>query len=251
MRSVQVFLTPAAGKALIAKAVVRRPEVQEALRSGTVLVIGGTTNVYVANELLKCINAEPCVTFPRFHRGVAVPPGAKLTSKPQLGDLVIRKGVPEFTPQEALPEICNSLGAGDVIFKGANALDIWNHTAGILLGNTETGGTIMEASKAVLSRRARLILPVGVEKRVEKPLHELQAMVNDPEASGLRFFTPPGEAFTELDALRLLTGAEAEIIASGAVNGGEGGVYLQVYGADPEAVREVIAGVAKEKNVEC
>lgn len=251
MKSTQYFLTPAAGKKLIAKAVVSRPDVQKALKDATVLVIGGTTNVFVANALLEVVGAEPCVTFPAFHRGVALPPGAKLQKAEQLGDLVIEKGVPRFSAPDKLSEVCSTLKSGDIIFKGANALHLSTRTAAVLLGNTENGGTVVEASKAVLSRRAKLILPVGVEKRVEAPLHELEALVNDPEAAGLRLFKAPGEAFTELDAITLLTGAKAEIIASGAVNGGEGGVYLQVTGGDQEKIREIIREVSKEKSVKC
>ncbi len=251
MKSAQYFLTPAAGKALIAKALVQHPDIREALKSATVFVIGGTTNAYVANAFLEALGADPCVTFPRFHRGVAVPPGAKLLQEEQLGDLLIERGVPRFTAPQDLPEVCKTLKAGDIILKGANALHLATRTAAVLLGNTENGGTVLEASKAVVSRRAKLLLPVGVEKRVDTDLSELQALVNDPEASGLRLFKAPGEAFTELDAIKLLTGAEAKIIASGAVNGGEGGVYLQICGGDPDKVREIIREVSKEKKVEC
>ncbi len=251
MKSTQVFLTPAAGKALIARALVRRPDVQEALQSASVFVIGGTTNVFAANALLKEVGADPCVSFPAFHRGVALPPGASLQKADQLGDLLIEKGVPRFTPPQDLPEVCAALKAGDVILKGANALHLPTHTAAVLLGNTENGGTVVEASKAVLSRRAKLILPVGVEKRVDTPLPELESLVNDPEASGLRLFMAPGEAFTELDAIRLLFGADAKIIASGAVNGGEGGVYLQISGGNQEEMRELIREVNKEPKVLC
>ena len=251
MKSAQYFLTPAAGKKLIAKAVVQRPDIKEALQNATILVIGGTTNAFVANTFLEALGADPVVTFPRFHRGVAVPPGAKLQQAEQLGDLVIEKGVPRFSAPNELPSVCAKLKAGDIILKGANALHLPTRTAAVLLGNTENGGTVVEASKAVLSRRVKLILPVGVEKRVDTDLTELQTLVNDPEASGLRLFKAPGEAFTELDAIRLLTGAEAAIIASGAVNGGEGGVYLQVSGGDPEKVRELIREVQNEAKVEC
>ena len=251
MKSTQYFLTPAAGKKLIAKAVVKRPDVQEALRSGTIFVIGGTTNVYVANALLEETGSDPCVNFPAFHRGVALPPGAKLQVCEQLGDLVIEKGVPHFSAPQDLPEVCRTLKAGDIIFKGANALNLSNRTAAILLGNAETGGTIMEATRAVTARRAKLILPVGVEKRVDTDLDALESLVNDPEASGLRLFRAPGEAFCELDAIRLLTGCEATIIASGAVNGGEGGVYLQIVGEAQEKLRELLSDVRNEPPVLC
>jgi hypothetical protein len=62
----QFFLTPAAGKRLIAKAVLERPDVSTALKSGTVVVIMGSTNAYVANELLKRAGREDTVTSVNF-----------------------------------------------------------------------------------------------------------------------------------------------------------------------------------------
>ena len=188
MRRVQIQLTPAAGKRLIAKAVVEREDVKKALKEGKIFVIGGTTNAYVANALLEAVGEEPSVKFEAFHRGVVVAPGTKLISAEQAGDLLIDHGKALFTKQEDLPEVCAGLGKGDIIFKGANAVHLASKTAGVLIGNPGNGGTIHEASGAVLSRRAKLILPVGVEKRVEVPVAQLSQLVLDPEAEGLRLF---------------------------------------------------------------
>ena len=51
----QFVITPAAGKRLIAKALVTHSAIQAALKSGTVVIIAGTTNGYVAEEILKSI----------------------------------------------------------------------------------------------------------------------------------------------------------------------------------------------------
>ena len=249
MRSIQIQLTPAAGKRLIAKAVVRRADVQKALKDGKVLVIGGTTNTYVANELLRCLGKDPCVTFPAFHRGVSYGPDAKPVQAEPLGDLYIDHG--EVIFRDALPEICAGMGTGDIIFKGVNAVHPATKTAGILIGNTATGGTIMEAARAVYSRRAKLILPVGLEKRVELPAYELERVLNDPEAAGLRFTAAPGEVFTEIDAIRLLTGCDAVLVGAGGVDGGEGCVYLQLSGGDLEAAQALAAQVRHEPPVVC
>ena len=53
MKTIQFYLTPAAGKKLIAKGIASLPEVREALKNGTILIIGGTTNAEVAYELLS------------------------------------------------------------------------------------------------------------------------------------------------------------------------------------------------------
>ena len=251
MRRIQFQLTPAAGKQLIAQALVQMEEVARALSSGKILVISGTTNVFVANELLKTVGEAPKVTFEAFHRGVVTAPGHAPVKAQQIGDLLIENGKARFCEQEALAQICSELGNGDVIMKGANAVHLASHTAGILIGNTVSGGTIMEASRAVYSRRAKLILPVGLEKRVERPVHEIEQLVNDPQSEGLRFTAAPGEAFTELDAIRLLTGNDCEIIASGGVSGAEGCVWLQAWGGDLEHLSQILCQVRDTEKVFC
>ena len=52
MKSIQFYLTPAAGKRLIAKGVTALPAVRAALLQGTVVIVAGTTNGYVAEEVL-------------------------------------------------------------------------------------------------------------------------------------------------------------------------------------------------------
>ncbi len=246
MSHYQFYLTPAAGKRLIAKGLLMRPEIRDALNNGTVLVIAGTTNVYAANALLETIGSDVRVTFPAFHKGVTVAPGARTTVEPFPGQLIITKGEAQFV--DDLGAACDLLKQGDVILKGANAVDLRSHTAAILIGNAEMGGTIMEASRPVLARRTKLILPVGVEKRVEQPLSVLTARLNAPDGHGLRLFEAPGEAFTELDAIRLLTGCDTMIVSAGGVNGGEGGVYLDAEGAPEEiaALKEIVREIAKE-----
>jgi len=167
----------------------------------------------------------------------------------EMGDLLIDHGRVFFDSD--LPGTCQMLGKGDIIFKGANAVHLATGTAAVLIGNTIAGGTLHDASGAVYARRAKLILPVGVEKRVERPVAELESLVNDPESDGLRLTAAPGEPFTELDAIRLLTGCEAEIIASGGVNGAEGCIYLQAWGGDLEKLAVLVKEVQHEPAVKC
>ena len=47
----------------------------------------------------------------------------------------------------------------------------------------------------------------------------------------------PGEVFTEIEALSLLAGVRAELIASGGVSGAEGSIWLGISGT-PEAEKE-------------
>jgi len=74
------------------------------------------------------------------------------------------------------------LKQGDVILKGANAIDMSQRRAAILIGHPK-GGTIAVALQAVIGRRVRLILPVGLEKRICGSLDEISSRLNAPEAS--------------------------------------------------------------------
>lgn len=88
----------------------------------------------------------------------------------------------------------------------------------------------MPLLSAVIGKHALLVHPVGVEKRVERPVSVLAQLCNGPDGSGLRFFPSPGRVYTELDALCDLSGVSAEILASGGVNGYEGGCYFLCNG---------------------
>lgn len=244
MRTEQFLITPAAGKRLIAKEIVQRVDMQEALKNRKIVVIAGTTNLYIANELLAMLGSSLRAVGPAFHRGALPAPGAAMEKAEFAGDLVITKGRPEF--RSDLDAVCYGLEAGDIILKGANAVDLKAGKAAILIGNTEDGGTIIKTSRSVITKRVRLILPVGVEKRVDGPIDELAAACNDPESTGLRMFPAFGEVYTELDAIRQLTGGKAMILAGGAVNGGEGSVLIGVQGGNTEPLKELMKEIAKE-----
>jgi hypothetical protein len=79
----------------------------------------------------------------------------------------------------------------------------------------------------------RLILPVGLEKRISGDLDDLAGKLNVPGTRGPRLLPVPGHVFTEIDAIALLTGAVAELAAGGGVCGAEGSVWLAVSG-EPE-----------------
>jgi hypothetical protein len=230
----QFVLTPAAGKRLIAKALAAHPSVQATIKSGIVVIIAGTTNGYVAEEILCNIGQADGFSRKRFFRGVVLPHWRATTANGRLqdeagfpGDVVIVKGV--WQKGKTIFDVVDDMKEDDIILKGANALDLTRHQAAILVGQAD-GGTIGSALQAVVGRRVRLILPVGLEKRVCCDLMHLAANLNAPGASGPRMLPVPGDVFTEIDAISLLTGAKAELIAAGGVHGAEGSFRLAIYG---------------------
>lgn len=227
-------MTPAAGKRLIARAAVKHPDIKSALETGTLVVIAGTTNGYIAEEILKTTGQGAGFRRDRFYRGITVPPARQTTDAGRLpdesrfpGDVVIIKG--QWQRGKTVFDVIDDLKGGDVILKGANAVDLTAKRAGILIGHPK-GGTIAAALPAVTGRRVKLILPVGVEKRVAEGLDRIAGLLNAGDAAGPRFWPVPGEVFTELEAVRLLTGAAAYVVAGGGVGGAEGSVWLSIIG---------------------
>jgi hypothetical protein len=243
----QFVVTPAAGKRLIARALAREKRVLSALESGTVVIVAGSTNGYVAEELLG--RSEPEAVFSRhnFVRGLSVPPGSKAAGPRDdfPGDVILRKG--RWLKGKTIFDVIDELGRGDLILKGANALDPRRKEAGVLIGDSH-GGTAACALRAVVGRRVPLVVPVGLEKCVPSDIGEIAADLNAPGAIGVRMLPLPGEVFTEIEAVKELSGAETRVMAAGGVCGAEGAVWLAVSGSKEEekTAEEIMDSVSKE-----
>jgi hypothetical protein len=237
----QILLTVAMGKRLIGKALAAHPAVISALQKGTVVIVAGTTNSYVAEEILESIGRKDKFSRQRFFRGISLPPHYKTTDAGRLagdnefpGDVVIRDGL--WQEGKTINDVAAELKEGDVIIKGANALDTVHKRAAILIGNLQ-GGTITVALSAVVGRRVRLLIPIGLEKRIPGDLDEIANKVNTPGNKGFRLLPVPGEVVTEIEALKYLTGVKAEMIAAGGISGAEGCVWLAIEGS-PEQIQQ-------------
>lgn len=237
----QINLTPAAGKRLIAKATIKHPAVNSALHNGTIVIIAGTTNGYIAEELLKQLGLEKGFSRSRFFRGIALPPTIKTDDTGRLpdesrfpGDVIIKNGV--WHKGKMISDVIDDLKHGDVILKGANCINLSKKQAGILIGHPK-GGTIVIALQAVVGRRVQLFIPVGLEKRVTEDLNSIAEMLNDPGSTGPRLLPVPGEIITELDAITLLSGAQATLVAGGGVSGAEGSVWIAINGEPEQEVK--------------
>lgn len=248
----QFVLTPAAGKRLIGKGIVKHAATEKALKNGTVVIVAGTTNGYAAEEILKKLGQEKAFQRDHFYRGIILPPNHPKSSTGRSydeskfpGDVVIINGM--FQKGKTIFDVVDDLREGDVILKGANAVDIIQKKAAILIGAPKAG-TVGAAIPAVAGRRVRLIVPVGLEKRIDGNLDELAAKMNEPGVPGPRLLPVPGEIFTELDAIAMLTGAQAELAAAGGVCGAEGSVWIIVSGkpAQEKAAEALIKSVVNE-----
>lgn len=231
-----VALTPAESKRLLGKAVAALPEVQCALRNGRLLISGGTTNAFVAEELLG-------VQLPKFRYaiGVIADGALSVTDKDSRLDshFLYRGQRVEMDVRDFLKE----MGAGDVVVKGGNAVDSFGH-AGVLAAN-ETGGTIGAILGISSARGLPLLMPVGLEKLIPSVVDAAAGwgQLHVRHSTGIAVALIPvvnALVLTEVQALGILAGVAVRHIASGGVGGSEGSVVLLVEGSE-EAVDKAFA----------
>lgn len=241
----QVFLTVSESKRLIARAVAQMPIVQQALTSGMVIIARGTTNTYVAEEIL----GEP-IERGTFVTGRVYPRkgGKRLPQVDRRSEIILVDGKPneELSYTEAVTE----LGAGDVMIKGGNALDYENGTAGVYIGSS-TGGTTGKFMPYVVARKAHLVIPIGLEKAVTGNLVHLSVQMRQPVAADERIpsmFLLTGQIVTEIEALQMLAGVLAFQTGAGGIGGAEGSVHLMVRGSPEQvaAAQELVEGIQGE-----
>lgn len=248
----QFSLTPAAGKRLIAKATMEHPAVIKSMQKGTIVIIASTTNGYVAEELLKKIKQAEKFSRVRFFRGIVSPPQVKTTGSGRLsdeiqfpGDVVIKNGT--WQRGKTIFDVIDDLKEGDVIMKGANCINLVDKKAGVLIGHPQ-GGTIATALQAVVGKRVKLLLPVGLEKRIPGNIDMIANLLNAPGGTGPRLLPITGEIITEIQAIELLSGAKATLVAGGGVCGAEGAVWLALYGEKKQLdkAKIILDAVAEE-----
>ena len=223
----QAVLTVSESKRLIARAVVQMPIVRRALSDGLVIVTHGTTNTYVAEEIL----GKP-IARPGFVSGMVLPmKGAKPLPKTEnVPEVVLRNGkvVEGLSLQAAVRE----LKAGDVVIKGGNALNYQNKIAGVCIGNQDAGTSGM-VMPYVVGRKAYLVIPIGLEKNISGNVVDVQKEMRNPIESLNpipSMFLLTGEIVTEIEALNILTGVSAFQATAGGIDGAEGAVRLIMRG---------------------
>jgi hypothetical protein len=231
----QAILTVSESKRLIAKAVKEMPIVKNALTNGMVIIVKGTTNAYVAEEI-----TGKKIEKAAFVRGRIQPAkGGKILPDVQaVPEVVLEKGKVVDLP---LAEAVKKLKQGDVVIKGANALDHKNKLAGVNIAAPD-GGTTGVIMPYVVARKAYLVIPVGLEKLVAGDLVDLTLKMREPLESlnGLQsMFLLTGEIVTELEAVSILTGATAFQCSAGGIGGAEGSVWL-VFRGTMEQVTEAL-----------
>lgn len=221
-------LTVSASKRLIAHGVMALPSFTRALAAGTIAIVKGTTNAYLA----ELVTGRPLDKL-GYARGRVTAPGATWGEAPDLPDLVLRHGAPvDLTLEQALEQ----MGPGDIYVKGANALQPDRQAAGVLVGSP-TAGTLGLYRTLGRPRQVELVIPVGLEKLISGEIAQAAAALGAPQGSGPVLVPVQGTIVTEIEALQLCCGVAACQVAAGGVLGAEGSVRLAVTGS-PEALAQ-------------
>jgi tRNA-binding EMAP/Myf-like protein len=235
-------LTPAESKRLIGKAVSQMEAVKRAEDHDWMLISHGSTNVYVAEEILGKKEFAKLAIRDRYLSGI-ISRGTLCTTlgdeKPPL--LMLNRGV-LVAPAPTMAEMLLQFGRDSVFIKGANAIDR-DGNAGVFAGHPEGGG-IGWSIGTLLARGIHIITPVGLEKMIPF-VHEAVTLCGQQTldyCQGMRVGMIPlagATVVTEIEALRILTGVESSHVASGGCSGSEGAITLIAEG-ETEVVEKSI-----------
>jgi hypothetical protein len=233
-------LIPTESRRLIAKAVSTMPQVRRALEEAYVVINGGTTNGYVAQEILGQIDTplhEFCVGT-STHRLLCVTDIDRGLSFP----IVLHKGQRvDKQPRDALADF----NLATIIIKGANAVDPKGN-AGVVTGGFD-GGTIASTFGTANAQGLKYVVPVGLEKLVSSVQEAVgwagAKTIDYTMGADFGLFLIPKErahVVTEIDALKILADVEAKHVASGGIGESAGAVVLIIQGQE-EKVQKAIS----------
>jgi hypothetical protein len=246
--SVQVVLTPTEAKRLLSKAVLQLDEVKKALDDGIMVVHPSSTTIFMLEELglqlpkeriWVCGHISPtglCLSRKQIDERKDNP---NWTGAQYAFDLIFRKGKLLPHAESALGPVLDEMIDTDLYVKGVNAIDP-DGKAGVLLAARSTGGSIGMVLQKQKVKKFKMIIPVGLEKRIPIPISQaLAAAAKTQKAQGIPcgLWQLKGKVITEIEAFRLLCDVEAIPISAGGVCGAEG-AFVWVLTGDEQKVEK-------------
>ncbi|MDI6655618.1 MAG: hypothetical protein QME59_07030 [Candidatus Hydrothermarchaeota archaeon] len=246
VRKAQFTLTAPESKRLIGRAVKEHEWVKKALKNGIVAIALGSTNAFVAEEILgRKIKKEKYIAgFVDEHGTCVIPAPERLKS------VVLEKG---RIIKENIEEVVKRMKNNDVFIKGANALD-FEGTAGVMMASL-VGGTIANVLGVIKARGIKLIIPVGLEKLIPHSVDEISKAAGIYEVSystGIPVGIMPvsGEIITEIEAFEILAGVSAVSIGSGSIGSSSCRTFL-VDGEEKKVRKaiEIVESIKGEKEI--
>lgn len=239
------ILTPAAGKKLIGKAVATLPEVRHAYEKGRLAIANGTTTGCV-------IEALTGQEVKKFEYCVGVVVHGIFGENPDNDHTLMLwdKGKASKLPFPQFLTELRKFERDDVFIKGANAIDPQGYAAG--LQTNVNGGSWADAFGLITARGFHCIVPVGLEKMIPSVVEASRkagqlrldyCIGNAPGVIPL----PSFKVITEIQALEILAGVSATVIAAGGIGGSEGARGFVVEGSE-EQVKKALSLVLEVRN---
>lgn len=238
----QFTLTVPSGKALIAEAVIRLPEVRHAFSEQRILLKGGTTVSAISERLASLpLRLSGRVT----KRGTVY----SLNSSKKPHSLLIDRGTP-INIDDAFMEAAEALGPGDIVIIGANIIDTYGNAA--IMAGACGGGIPGKGFTYFMSEGVNVIIPAGLEKLIPGSIsHSVQAAGRKSidVAYGMAVGLIPliGKVFTELDAFSMFGKIKTNIIGRGGLEEAAGATTYVIEG-EVEEVRKVLRIVDSIRN---
>ena len=242
----QLTITVNTGKWLIARAIVRLPEVQEAYKKYKILLKGGTTVSCIAEELV----------------GIKLRISGRVTKRGTVGSfensssphsVIVEKGKWQNIDSCFLDTVL-ALGPGDVVIIGANAID--NEGNAAMMAASPGGGNPGQAVAALTTEGAHIIIAAGLEKLIPGKISELIGQVGRKicdfsMGAAVGLIPLHGRIITEIEALKILGNLDKVIvIGRGGINGAEGSTTILIEGLEnslKNVIKEIIC--AQEKHL--
>lgn len=206
------------------------------MQKAYVILCEGSTNLAIASELFG--QDLPCQSFTSgmIIGGVLCNSAREVRGrfplvayKGQLVDLPYEKALEHFHRET-------------VIIKGANAIDADGFVGVIVSGYS--GGSIAKVIGTSVSQGLRIVCPVGLEKTVfsvpRAARHSGGKLFDYSMGADIGIFVlAHADVVTEIEAIRILSHADAVHLASGGIGGSEGSVVLCIEGQRDEVTKAV------------
>jgi hypothetical protein len=236
----QLTISVNSGKWLIARAIVRLPEVAEALRNGKIVLKGGTTVSCVAEELL----------------GIKLRISGRITKRGTVGSfenggsphsVIVEQGKWQDIDSCFLDTVL-ALGPSDVVIIGANAIDSKGNAA--MMAASPGGGNVGPAVAALTTEGAHIIIAAGLEKLIPGEISELIGQVGRKRCdfsmgAAVGLIPLHGRTITEIEALETLGNLNnVMVIGRGGISGAEGSTTILIEGSE-DSLKKVIDEVAR------
>lgn len=201
-----------------------------------IILCEGSTNLSIARELFSL--DIPCQSFTSgmILGGVLCNSAREVRGR---FPLVAYRGKLVDTPYEKALE---DFHKETVIIKGANAIDSDGFVGVIVSGYG--GGSIAKVIGTSVSQGLRIVCPVGLEKTVfsvpKAARHSGGKLFDYSMGADIGIFVlAHADVVTEINAVHILSGADAVHLASGGIGGSEGSVVLCIEGERNDVTKAV------------